>query len=144
MDALFLCLIAWCSISDLRKRIVSNYSVLLLLCLGFVHLGFILINVDIWWQYPTGLLLSFPFFFAWQRNGIGAGDVKLIAAVALYLGLINTIVAFTLMVPILAALLLRSRLTHRPIKNRIPLAPVIGIGATGVLALGYLLQLINH
>jgi Flp pilus assembly protein protease CpaA len=95
-----------------------------------------------WWQCPAGLFLSIPFFIAWLRNGIGAGDVKLIAVASLYLGFLNTLVAFALMIPILLALLAWSWFSHKSLKCRVPFAPVIGVGASGAVLLGYLLRLI--
>lgn len=144
MDALFLCLLIWCSISDIRKRTVSNRSILLLLFLGLAHMGYILLCGGVWWQYPSGLLLSIPFFIAWLRNGMGGGDVKLIAAIGLYLGLLNTLVAFALMIPIFVALLAWSWIKHKTLKRRIPLAPLISAGATMAVLLEYLLQLVQH
>lgn len=139
MDALFLCLLAWCSVSDIRKRTVSNCSIILLLCLGLTHMGYILLCSSVWWQYPAGLLLAIPFFILWLRNKMGAGDVKLIAAVAFYLGLPYMIVAFFLMALILAVLLVWSWFKHKSLKQQIPLAPVISAGAAGVILIRYLM-----
>lgn len=144
MDALFLCLLAWCGVSDVRNRTISNRSIILLLCLGLVHMGYILLYGGVLWQYLVGLLLSIPFFIVWFRNGIGAGDVKLIAAAGLYLGLLNTLTAFVLMIPVFTGLLAWSWLKYRTLKRRIPLAPVISTGATGVILLGYVLKLLHH
>ena len=98
-DALFIFLLAWCAYTDIKKRIVSNPSVILLLCLGLVHTAIMLLAGNTWWTYPAGLLLSVPFVIAWLRNGMGAGDVKLIMTISLYLGMLNTLVSFALMVP---------------------------------------------
>lgn len=144
LDALFLLLLLCCSISDLRKRTISNKLIISLLCLDFVHILSASIAGTAWWHYPAGLLLFIPFYLIWSRDCMGAGDVKLIAAIALYLGLINTIASFALMIPILASFFLRSWLMHQPVNNRIPLAPVISIGAAGTVVLGYILLLVNH
>jgi len=144
MDALFLCLLLWCSISDMRKRTISNYLIVALMCLGLAHTVDALLAGVAWWQYAAGVLLSIPFFIVWLRNGMGAGDVKLIAAVGLYLGLMNTLAAFVLMIPIFPGLLAWSRLKHKTLKWRIPLAPMISAGAAVAILLGYLLELLYH
>jgi leader peptidase (prepilin peptidase) / N-methyltransferase len=144
MDALFLCLLLWCSISDVRKRSISNALIVTLLCLGLAHTVVASFAGVLWWQYPAGLFLSIPFFIAWLKNGMGGGDVKLIAAAGLYLGLMNTLTAFMLMIPIFAGLLAWSWLKYRTLNRRIPLAPVISAGATGVILLGYVLKLLHH
>lgn len=105
MDAFYICCLAWCGASDIRKRIVSNRSIILLPCLGLTHMGCILLYGGVWWQYLAGLLLSIPFFIV---------------------------------------LLEHLWFKRRPLKNRIPLAPVISIGAAGAIALGYLLRLANR
>ena len=144
MDALFVLLLVMCSVSDLRKRVISNVSIIMSLCLGLAHTVLALLGGEPWWQHPVGMLLALPFFLSWLRNGIGAGDVKLIAVVGLYLGVLNTLVAFVLMIPILVVLLAYFWFKHKTIKQHIPLAPVISAGAIAALALGYLLKLAHH
>ena len=143
MDAFFIGLLAWCCYSDLKKRTISNQAIALLLFLGLLHMAFVFLTGSSWWQYPAGLLLAVPFFIAWLRNSMGAGDVKLIISIALYLGLLNTLVSFALMVPVLTVLMLHSWRKHKTIRYQIPFAPVIGIGAAGAVALGYLYGLMQ-
>ena len=144
MDAFFVSLLILCSVSDLHKRVISNVSIIMLLCLGVVHTVLALIGGEPWWQHPVGMLLALPFIFCWLRNGMGAGDVKLIAAVGLYLGVLNTLAAFMLMLPVLVILLAYSWFKHKSFKQQIPLAPVISAGAAAVVLLGYLLKLVHH
>jgi Flp pilus assembly protein protease CpaA len=143
MDAFFIGLLGWCGYSDLKKRTVPNQAIALLLCLGLLHVAFVFLTGSSWWQYPAGLLLAIPFFIAWLRNGMGAGDVKLIMASALYLGLLNALVSFTLMVPVLTVLMVHSWRKHKTIRYQIPFASVISIGAFGAIMLGYLYALLQ-
>jgi Flp pilus assembly protein protease CpaA len=143
MDAFFIALLAWCSYTDMRKRIIPNVAVILLLCLGIVHVVLMGLAGNAWWTYPAGMVFALPFFISWLRGGMGAGDVKLVMAITFYLGLMNTVIAFTLMIPVLAVLMVRSLIKEKTLKCRIPVAPVLSFGAMGALLTGYLYALIN-
>ena len=138
LDALFVALLVWCAYTDCKKRTVSNLLIALLLCLGLVHMAIILLADNTWWQHPAGLLLSIPFLITWYKNDMGAADVKLIMVIGLYLGLMNTLVSFALMVPILAISMVCTWLKKRTLKCRIPLAPVLAFGAVATIVLRYL------
>ena len=141
MDAFFIALLLWCSYTDIRKRIVSNVTIALLLCLGIAHTVLMALIGFLWCTYPAGMILAVPFFLAWLRSHMGAGDVKLVLSIGLYLGLPNTVIAFALMVPLLAVLMIRSLIKTNTLKGTIPLAPVLAFGAIGAVALGYLYAL---
>jgi len=141
MDAFFIALLAWCSYTDLRTRTISNMAVILLLCLGFAHTVLMGLTSSAWWLYPAGMALAVPFLTVWLKNGIGAGDVKLLAGIGLYLGLFNTLIAFVLMVPAITAFIIRSWIQKKTLKQRIPFAPVLAFGAIGATAAGYLCAL---
>jgi Flp pilus assembly protein protease CpaA len=141
MDAFFIALLLWCSYTDLRKRIVSNVTIALLLCLGIARTVFVALAGSSWWTYPAGMVLVVLFLFAWLRGHMGAGDVKLVLSIGLYLGLLNTVIAFALMVPLLVILMVRSQIKTMTLKGTIPLAPVLAFGAIGAVALGYLYAL---
>lgn len=143
MDAFFITLLVWCSYTDIKTRIVSNVSFILILCLGLAHILLILLTDNAWWPYPAGLLLCVPFLLAWLKNGMGAGDVKLMMGIGLYLGLLNTLVSFTLMIPVLILCMLHSRRKNGTVRNAIPFAPVLAFGAGGAVILGYVFAFIN-
>lgn len=143
MDAFFMAMLLWCSYTDIRKRIVSNMTVILLLCLGIAHTAFMALAGSPWWTYPAGMVLVVPFLLAWLRGHMGAGDVKLVIAIGLYLGLLNTVVAFVMMVPLLVVLMTRSEIKTKTFKGAIPLAPVLAFGSIGAVALGYLYVLLQ-
>ena len=141
-DAFFITLLAWCSYTDMRTRTVSNVSVILLLCLGLAHTALIGLSTCVWWPYPAGMALAVPFLIVWLKNGIGAGDVKLLIGIGLYLGLMSTLIAFALMLPIMAVLCVRSWIQKKTLKQRIPFAPMLAFGAIGATAAGYLYALV--
>lgn len=142
-DAFFVALLIWCSCTDMRKRMISNVAVILLLCLGIVHVVLMGLAGNTWWTYPAGMVFAVPFFISWLRGGMGAGDVKLVMAITLYLGLMNAVIAFALMIPVLFALMVRSLIKEKTLKCRIPVAPVLSFGAMGAILTGYLYALIN-
>ena len=61
LDALFLCLLAWASISDVWKRIIPNAIVLLILLAAICKTVLMAAAGSVWWIYPVGLLLTIPF-----------------------------------------------------------------------------------
>jgi prepilin signal peptidase PulO-like enzyme (type II secretory pathway) len=95
----------------------------------------------IWWTYSAGMALAVPFFVTWLRDGMGAGDVKLVMGICLYLGVLNMLIAFALMIPALIGLMVRSWIKTKTFKSAIPFAPVLAFGAGGAVVLGYLYAL---
>ena len=143
MDAFFIALLAWCAYMDIHTRTVSNIAVVLLLCLGLAHTVLIGLSGSAWWPYPAGLALAVPFFIVWLKNGMGAGDVKLIMGIGLYLGLAGTLVSFALMLPCMAILLIRSWIRNKTLKSTIPFAPVLTFGAGGVILVNCFLMILS-
>lgn len=143
MDAFFVALLVWCACTDWKTRTVSNLPIVLMLLLGLAHTALMCLNSGTWWTYPAGLLLSVPFIVAWLKNSMGAADVKLILGIGLYLGLLNTLVSFVLMIPLLVILTVHSWRKNKTVKNAIPFAPVLAFGAGGAVILGYLYALMQ-
>jgi len=127
--ALFLALLAWVSFTDIKKRIIPNQAVLVLLVLGLLNLLLAVCQSQIWWQYPVGTLIALPFLFTWLRGLMGAGDVKLILVCGLFLGLLASIAMVGLMLIILVGIAVYLAIGCRSIKTRIPLGPVIAAAA---------------
>ena len=119
----------------------TQVSIILLLCMGTSHMVLMGMDGKTWWTYPAGIVFAVPFFIAWLRSGMGAGDVKLVIAISLYLGLLNMIMAFILMVPVLLGLMVRSWRKNKTLKCRIPFAPVLSLGVVGSVLIGYLYAL---
>lgn len=142
-DAFFIVLLVWCSYTDIRKRTVSNLAVILILCLGLTHTVLMGLAGNTWWTFPAGMAMAVPFFVAWLRGQMGAGDVKLVMGICLYLGVLNTLIAFALMVPALIVLMVRSWIKTKTFKRSIPFAPVMALGAGSAVAIGYLYALLQ-
>jgi Flp pilus assembly protein protease CpaA len=138
-DALFVSLLIWCSVSDLRKREIPNAAILLMLGLAAVHLiGAIILGLP-WYVYPPGALFAAPFFFGWRKGLFGGGDVKLLFATGLYLGVCLTLITFEVMLAVCTALLISRAVRRSGVRVRLPLAPVLSLGAAAAVALSYLI-----
>ena len=138
MDAFFIALLIYCSYTDLKRREISNLLIVLLLSLGIIHAVFIGLSGNPWWTYLVSTLFAIPFFISWMRSKIGAGDVKLIMVIALYLGLWWIIIAFALMIPTIVGIIIWSLLKKKTLKVRVPFAPVLAVGAIGAVVVNYI------
>lgn len=137
-DALFIALLIWCSVSDLIKREIPNTIILLLLGLGAAHLAVLVCLGSPWYEYALGMLLAMPFFIAWTRELLGGGDVKLVFAMGLYLGVCLTLVSLAFTLLVCAGLLIWRAARRRNVHVRIPLAPTLTLGAAVATMLSYL------
>jgi leader peptidase (prepilin peptidase)/N-methyltransferase len=137
-DALFIALLIWCSVSDLKRREISNTVVLLLLGLSAAHLAVSVRLGSPWYEYALGMLLAVPFFIAWTKELLGGGDVKLVFAMGLYLGVCLTLVSLAFTLLICAGLLIWRAARRRNVHVRIALAPAFTLGAAAATMLSYL------
>lgn len=126
---LFLALLARVSFTDIKRRIIPNQIVLVLLVLGLLNLLLAVNKSQIWWQYPAGTLIALPFLFAWLRGWMGAGDVKLIMTCGLFLGMPSGIAMIGMMLIILVGIAIYLSIRRRSMKTQIPLGPVIAAAA---------------
>lgn len=131
LDISFFVLIVICSITDIKKRIVPNSCIILLLVLGIIKT---IINISIgypWWFNLVGIVYVIPFFGAWLNDKMGAGDVKLILVSSLYLGVFNSLLVFIFMAISLLVFALISKMLRKDLAKSIPLVPFIMIGFIG-------------
>ncbi|WP_296740508.1 prepilin peptidase [Mesorhizobium sp.] len=79
--------IAWLDFSTQR---ISNRDVLLLLCMGLGSLQLFAVQAGSWWDMGLsalgGVLLFVALFPFWVLRKVGAGDVKLMAAIPFLIG----------------------------------------------------------
>lgn len=138
LDALFICLLAWASISDVWKRIIPNTVVLLILLAAICKTVLMAATGAVWWVYPVGLLLTIPFIAFWNRGWMGAGDAKLIGVCGFYLSIYGGLI----MLAIFAGWLLITMafMYFRQVKHRtkVPLAPLISLSAALTMLIGYI------
>lgn len=124
-DAFFILLLCWCSVSDIRNRQIPNRAILLMLIVGILNVFVCTATGQIWWYYPAGLIIGFPFILSWLNNKMGAGDVKLMLVCGLFQGLPSALISAGLMLIILFGIAIYLFFTKRSLKTRIPLGPVI-------------------
>jgi Flp pilus assembly protein protease CpaA len=138
LDALFLCLLAWASISDVWKRIIPNIVVILIFLTAICKTVLLATAGSVWWIYPGGLLLTIPFIAFWNRGWMGAGDSKLIGVAGFYLNIYGGLLMLAIFAGwllITMAFLYFRQIDHRP---RVPLAPLISLSAALTMLIGYI------
>jgi len=132
-DAFFILLLCWCSVSDIRKRQIPNQAILLMLIVGILNPFVCTAVSQIWWYYPAGLIIAFPFIPSWLKNKMGAGDVKLMLVCGLFQGLPSALISAGLMLIILFGIAIYLFFTKRSLKTRIPFGPVIAISSAATI-----------
>ena len=130
--ALFICLLAWVSITDATKRNIPNWVVLTMLIIGILNTVIAAITGQAWWWYPAGTMIALPFLLLWLRGKMGAGDAKLILACGLFLGLQASLLMAGLMLIFLLIIAACLYFKQMSLKTRIPLGPVISL-ASGIM-----------
>ena len=132
ITALFLIFLAACAAADINKGIVPDMMVVLIAVLGIIR--FFTGNIDLQSLFSCvcgALVLSLPMLIAALiiRNGFGGGDIKMMAAAGLFLGLDKTIIAGLiafLIAGIYGVYLLFTK--KRGAKEKVKLAPYLALG----------------
>lgn len=120
----FIALLCAASVTDLTKRIVPNW-----LCLGIAGvsvIGFTPVKL-------LGILIALPFLLAAVFfGGMGGGDIKLMAACGLVLGLPKGLLAamtgLSLLLIYVVIYRIVCRVQRREAKKAFPLAPFLSAG----------------
>lgn len=120
----FIALLCAASVMDLTKRIVPNW-----ICLGIAGgsiIGFTPVKL-------LGILIALPFLLAAVFfGGMGGGDIKLMAACGLVLGLPKGLLAamsgLSLLLIYVAIYRIVCRVQRREAKKAFPLAPFLSAG----------------
>ncbi len=138
LDALFLFLLAWTSITDIRKRMIPN-TIIILIALGAIcKILLIAVAGTNWGIYPAGLLLTLPFIAFWHRGWMGAGDAKLIGVCSFYHNIYGGLVMLAVLsgwLLIVMAIMYFRQIDH---KSRMPLAPLISLSAATTMLLSHI------
>ena len=132
MTALFLIMLTACAASDLNKGIVPDMLCVLIAVLAVIRLVISGINTQSLISCFCGAaVLSVPMLLValFIRNGFGGGDIKMMAAAGLFLGLDKTIIAgiiaFTIS-GIYGLILLLTK--NKGPKSKVKLAPYLALG----------------
>lgn len=161
LSGVFLSLLAYASWTDLRRMIIRNWTVLAILALGVVK-GLVL-EVPFGWRgsevgvvfvalrdLGAALVVFTVLFVMWLMRGMGAGDVKLAFACALWAGVgfvLDFVLVFALMGGLVSLFLISLRFVPM-IRDRVfralpwfrvggqlsfPYGPAIALGAVWAL-----------
>ena len=132
ITALFLILLAACAAADVNKGIVPDMLCVLIAVLAIIRLFMDKITTQSLFMCICGaLVLSLPMLIASLiiRNGFGGGDIKMMAAAGLFLGLDKTIIAGLiafLIAGFYGVYLLFTK--KRGAKEKVKLAPYLALG----------------
>ena len=132
ITALFLIMLTACAASDLNKGIVPDMLCVLIAVLAVIRLVISGINTQSLISCICGAaVLSVPMLLValFINNGFGGGDIKMMAAAGLFLGLDKTIIAgiiaFTIS-GIYGLILLLTK--NKGPKSKVKLAPYLALG----------------
>lgn len=132
--ALFVGLLAWAAVSDIRTGNISNWA-----CAGVALLGvgLVIARVLPFYLFLMGGVILFFSLFAVAlfspAEGIGGGDIKLIAAAGCCVGLFASIIGIVIMGVLAGAVMLIRR------QKSIRLAPYIAVGFIPAFVFQYII-----
>ena len=132
ITALFLLFLAACAAADINKGIVPDLMVILIALLALVKFFTGIINLQSLISCILGsLVMSVPMLIAALilKNSFGGGDIKMMAAAGLFLGLDKTIIAGLiafLIAGFYGVYLLFTK--KRGTKEKVKLAPYLALG----------------
>ena len=136
LDVIFLCILAMCSITDLKKRIIPNYAAACLFLLGLLQITVLLVSGESILPNILAVAVSLFGLIAWRCGKIGGGDIKLLLGIGLYLGIWRMAIScIGMALPCLIFLLWQLIRKYRP--ERVPLAPFLLIGCIFTVILTY-------
>lgn len=128
------------ALCDRRTRTIPNRIPALMSILGLAEIARLLYLHAPVLPHLLALLLTIPLFLFWTLGLIGGGDVKLLFAMCLYLGIYKTALAAGLALISLVAYRIYAARRGKTMSARIALAPALALGGTGALAGQYLLM----
>ena len=126
-DILFIGLLIFAAICDIRIRLIENWTVLAILALA---VGKLLYQPSEFLSLILAFLSALPLLFLWLKGGMGGGDVKLIGASLCYLGIGRLLPFWVIFMLDLVGLMLLCAVRN---KRTMPLAPAIALAGTGAL-----------
>ena len=132
ITALFLLFLAACAAADINKGIVPDLMVILIALLALVKFFTGIINLQSLISCILGsLVMSVPMLIAALilKNSFGGGDIKMMAAAGLFLGLDKTIIAGLIAFLIAGCYGVYLLFTKkRSAKEKVKLAPYLALG----------------
>jgi len=121
---LFILLLTAASVIDIKKRIIPDKICLLIALAGIIPLEPLRL---------LGILAALPFLLAALFNGgMGGGDIKLMAASGIFLGIMGgiaaSVISLTAMLLFYFIYSIIQRLSERECRKAFPFAPFLSVG----------------
>lgn len=132
-DIFFALLLLYCACSDHRTHTIPNSAVLAMLAVGLIHLTIDLHIGGSAMPYLFAIPLFLICYTCWKRGALGGGDVKLMTAICLHMGVWSASVSMLL--GLLGAFIYEACKGHgkRDAHRRIALAPPLAMGCIAVM-----------
>lgn len=126
---LFSCLMMVATVWDIRKRMIPDSICILIFLAGMINFS----PESLW-----GALFSLPFFLVAliDKNQVGGGDIKFLAAACSVLGVHASVWGFALAIPLPVGIwifkilqnILRQQEKPRRVRLAVPLIPILTLG----------------
>jgi Flp pilus assembly protein protease CpaA len=136
LDVIFLCILAVCTITDLKKRIIPNSAVACLFLLGLFQIAVLLVSGESVLPNLLAFAVSLPGLQAWRCGKIGGGDIKLLMGMGLYLGIWRMAI-LCIGMALTCLIFLLWQLTQKYKPERVPFAPFLFIGGFFTVVMTY-------
>ena len=120
-SVLFIAVMVYAAVIDIRSRIVPTHIHFLLLLIGFI---------DVSWSSISGAVIMFlPFLISGLLASLGGGDIKLAAGIGWVMGTRGPAAALIGLLAALFYISLFCIIKHQPIKSTsYPLVPFLAVG----------------
>ncbi len=137
VDCTFIAIIIICAITDWKKRIISNYAIIVLCIITVIKFIYCINNgiPDIWYSFLI-LVPLIPIFFGWKNQKVGSGDLKLLICAGIYLGLLNAIISILFTFTVMT-------IKFRKYKLPLPFATYFAPGAISLIAINQIILFLN-
>jgi Flp pilus assembly protein protease CpaA len=141
LDALFLCVLSRAAWTDIKKREISNTMAASVFGLGVAMTVLAVSQNESIMDHILGLIIVIPLIVLGCIGRMGGGDYKFLLGTGLYLGLTQSLIAIIMIAPATLCLAIYYLIKYKTIRTKIPLAPLIGLGCMGCVALKWILQI---
>lgn len=143
MDVCFVASLLLCADSDRRIHEIPGLFLWGIALPGLLQFGYALGARQTVWPYLCAAPLLAVLLVFWHRGFIGGGDVKLMALICLYMGIVPALVGFTVAALILGMACAYGAVFKKDgVHRQVPLAPSLALGCIGTIAAQYISSIV--